>query len=195
MKKLYTVFIFLIFILIIQGCTKYSYYKENPTQTSGIDFSKGKWILGNISVNPTFHDEITKLAFEDFSKHLKTRLINVANDRTLLIPTEVPLKPNKTKMQDFYKGTNCDYFINIKCENERNNGNQFDTYEKTYYKKQLTFARVSLEVYDLNQGTIIFSQTFSRVYDENIGMGLSPVRTLIFGCYSKIIDDINKKSI
>jgi hypothetical protein len=180
---------------MFQSCTKYSYYRENPTQTSGIDFSKGKWILGNISVNPSFHDEITKLAFEDFSKHLKTRLINVANDRTLLISTVVPLKPSKSKIQDLNKGTNCDYFINIKCENHRNKGNQFDTSDKTYYEKQLTFARVSLEVYDLNQGTIIFSQTIGRVYDENIGMGLSPVRTLIFGCYSKIIDDINKKSI
>jgi len=195
MKKLISIFISILFILMTQSCRTYSFYRDIPPQMSAVDFSKGKWILGNISVELDYRDEITKLAFEDFSKHLQNRLINVNNDRTLLLPTVVPFNLDKSKILDLKKGTNCDYYINIKCENERNNGNQFDTYEKTYYKKQLTLAKVSIEIYDLNQGTIVFYQGISSFYDENIGLSYNPARTFIFGCYEKLIDDINKKSI
>ena len=180
---------------MILSCRTHPYYRENFTQTTGIDFSKGKWILGNIVVDPAFKDELTKLAFDDFSKHLDNRLINGLNDRTLLIAVNVPLNPTKSKIQDLKKGTNCDFYINIKCENQRNNGDKFDVSEKTYYKKQLTFAKVNIEVYDLNNGTIVFSQGISSAFDEHAGLSINPARKLIFGCYSKIIDDINKKSI
>lgn len=182
-------------LLTILSCRTYPYYRENGLQTSGIDFSKGKWILGSIVVEPAFQDELTKLAFDDFTKHLDNRLINGLQDRSLLVATNIPLNPSKSNIRDLKKGTNCDFYINIKCESKRNDGNQFDVSEKTYYKKQLTFAKVSLEVYDLNTGTIVFSQAVSTAFDENIGLSSKPARKLILGCYRKIIDDINKKSI
>lgn len=192
MKKKLT---FVILFGMLLSCRTHPYYEENFTQNMGIDFSKGKWILGNIDIDSDFRDELTKLAFDDFAKHLNDRLINSVNDRTLLIAQVVPLNPMKGKIQDLKKGTNCDFYINIKCKNERNNGNQFDVSEKTYYKEQLTFAKVNIEIYDLNNGIIVYSQGISSAFNENASLSINPARKLIFGCYAKIIDDINKKSI
>lgn len=80
-----TIIFFISFLLC--SCTNAFYHKDNPTQTSGIDFSKGKWLLGNIEVDAYIKDELTELALNDFSAHLKNRLTYSLNEKSLLFTT------------------------------------------------------------------------------------------------------------
>jgi hypothetical protein len=186
--------IFVLFIsLIVSSCGSEFYVKEVPTQTTGLDFSNGKWLLGNIEVDSDIKDELTEMVLKDFSNHLNDRIKNSLDDKSLLVATSVPLNPSKSVISDLRKGTNYDYFINIKCYDQRSYSNK-DLIESTYYTKQMTFGLVQLEVYDLNAGAIVYSQRVRGSYDEHSGVSSKPARKLILGAYQKIIKEINIKS-
>lgn len=184
-----------IFFLSLCSCNTTHYFTENSSQTSGIDFSKGKWLLGDIEADAEIKEEITKVSLNDFSEHLKNRITYYLDNKSLLIPQKINLKPNRTTILDLKKGTNYDFYINIKCEDERNDLTNFNVIDHAYYKKQMTFARVTIEVYDLNKGEITYSQSIIGSIDEFSSVTFKPKHKVIMGCYKKLINQINKKSI
>jgi hypothetical protein len=179
----------------MSSCSHTAYRKESFTQTTGLDFSKGKWLLGNIEVDAYVKDELTELVLKDFSQHLKERLAYSLRQKSLLLATKVQLNPSKTAILDLKKGTGYDYYINIKCQDKRNDLSNFDYLAHDYYIPQMTFGRVFLEVYDLNQGTIVYAQSYVGSINENTGVSTNPKRKILLGCYAKIIKDINSRSI
>lgn len=111
------------------------------------------------------------------------------------LPPKIPLNPSKSFIKGLKKGTDYDYYINIKCQDERNDLSNFDYTQHNYYKKQMTFGRISMEVYDLNEGTIIYKQGVYGSLDEASGLGLNfkPKRKVVIGCYKKLIQEINSR--
>ncbi|GAA4049733.1 hypothetical protein GCM10022388_14590 [Flavobacterium chungnamense] len=152
-------------------------------------------MLGDIEADAEIKEEITKVSLNDFSEHLKNRITYYLDNKSLLIPQKINLKPNRTTILDLKKGTNYDFYINIKCEDERNDLTNFNVIDHAYYKKQMTFARVTIEVYDLNKGEITYSQSIIGSIDEFSSVTFKPKHKVIMGCYKKLINQINKKSI
>ncbi|PXY47194.1 hypothetical protein [Flavobacterium hydrophilum] len=173
-------FLILFFIFFLSSCSRGIYQKEITTQTTGIDFSNGKWLLGNIDADYSIKDKLTQIVIKDFSKYLNNRLVNSLNDSSLLIANKIPLNPSKSVILDLKKGTNYDYFINIKYHNENKNWNHYI---------------VQLEVYDLNLGQIIYSQRVRGALRDNSGLTTSkPIKGIVIGCYQVIMKDIAMKS-
>ncbi|AOZ98016.1 hypothetical protein [Flavobacterium commune] len=200
------VLFFLLFLIILfssSSCSRGIYQKEIVTQTTGIDFSNGKWLLGNIDVDYDVKDKLTRKVVKDFSKYLNNRLVNSINESSLLIANNVPLNPSKSMILDLKKGTGYDYFINIKYFNEKKHslnsiaGKYVDrfTVDKYYYTKDWNHYIVQLEVYDLNLAQIIYSQRVRGALGDNTGITTSkPIKGIVIGCYQMIMKDIDKKS-
>ncbi len=191
MKKI----IFFLFLLILSSCNITHYFLYSKDQMNGLDFSKGKWLIGEIEVNPNVKDNLTNLILKDFSEYLRDRIKYSLNENSLLLPKQIPLNPSKSTILDLKKGANFDYYINIKCKNAKNDLSNFEFADHFYYKKQMSFAQVTLEVYDLNLGKIIYSQTAGGSIEDDSSITFKPTTKVILGCYNKIITDIKKKSI
>lgn len=181
--------------MILSSCNFTNYYLYNKDKTNGVDFSKGKWLLGEIDVNKDVKDDLTNLVLKNFKEILAERIKYTLTEKTLLLPSKTPLNPTKSQIQNLKKGTNYDYFINIKCSNSRNDLSDFKLIEHSYYIKQMSFALFTLEIYDLNQGKIIYTQTASGNIEEDMSITFRPAYNIIMGCEKRIIKDIRKKSI
>ena len=187
---------FFLLFLFLSSCSSTTYRKLNYVQTAGLDFSKGKWLLGTIEVDAYVRKELTELILKDFSSHLKERFSFSLKEKSLLLPVKVPFNPSKSAILDLKKGTGYDFYINIKCQDKRNDISDFDYLAHDYYIKQMTFGIVFMEVYDLNEGTIIYKQGFYGAIDEDSGLRLSgPKRQILLGCYSRLMKDIKKRSM
>ncbi|MET3026369.1 hypothetical protein ABXT06_06825 [Flavobacterium sp. UW10123] len=191
MKKI-SLFLFLLFL---SSCNVTNYFVISKYHTQGIDFSNGKWLMGEIEANPYAKDKMTNLVLKDFSEYLQDRVKYSLDEKSLLLPPQVPLNPSKSMILDLKKGANFDYFVNIKCKNAKNDLSGFEFPDHFYYKKQMSYAEVTLQVYDLNLGEIVYSQTVGGSIEDDSSLTNTPTTTIIVGTYNKIINDIKKKSI
>lgn len=203
MKKNILFLLLLSLNIYFSSCSRGVYQKEIPTQTTGIDFSNGKWLLGNIDADYDIKEKLTQIVVKDFSKYLNNRLVNSLNDNSLLIANKIPLNPSKSVILDLKKGTNYDFFINIKYHNENNRslnsiaGKYIDSFtvDQYYYTKNWNYYIIQLEVYDLNLGQIVYSQRVRGTLKDNGGLTTSkPIKGIIIGCYQVIMKDIAMKS-
>ncbi|HLA55399.1 MAG TPA: hypothetical protein VK623_04830, partial [Flavobacterium sp.] len=163
----------LLLLIAFSSCNISSYQLYNIDQTNGIDFSKGKWLIGEIEANPKYKDELSKLIFKDFTGYLGDRMHYALNE-TLLISGKTPFSPGKKQIKDLKNGTGYDFFINIKCKDTRSDDSNFEVIEHNYYLIQMSYALVTLEVYDLNKGTIVYTQTASGRIDEDNSISFRP---------------------
>lgn len=131
----------------------------NSDKTNGLDFREGKWLIGDININAHFKDELTAFVFKDFNAILGERVKQAYNERSLLIGNKVPTQPSKEEIEKLRIGSGYDFYINIKCQNSRNDISDFKLIDHDYYLKQMSFAQIILEVYDLKLGKIVYSQT------------------------------------
>ncbi|MDI1316459.1 hypothetical protein [Flavobacterium sp.] len=187
----------IIFVILISfsSCNTNHFVLYNSDKTNGLDFSNGKWLMGNIDVNSHFKEELTELAIKNFESHLGERVKYALNEKSLLIANKVPTEPSKAEIEKLRIGTGYDYYINIKCQNSRNDISDFKLIEHNYYLKQMSFAQIIVEVYDLKAGKTIYTQTARGNIDENASITSRPMYNVIMGCYKKIWDDIEKKSL
>ncbi len=190
MKKI----MFFLFLSLLFSCNTTHYFISHKDHPYGLDFSNGKWLIGEIEVNPYAKDKLTNLAIKDFSEYLGERVKYSLNEK-LLLPKQVALNPSKSTILDLKKGANFDYYINIKCKNTKNDLSNFELIDHFYYKKQMSYAELTLEVYDLNAGEIIYSQTSGGSIEDENSLTSKPTTTVIMGCYNKIMSDIKRKSI
>ena len=131
----------------------------------------------------------------DFSKYLGRRVKYSMSERKDLGTKQVPLKLEKSAILELKKATDSDYYVNIKCKNAKNDFSNFEFKNHFYYKKQMTYAEIILEVYDLNKGEIIYSKAAGGCLEEELSITNQPTSVVIIGCYRKIINDIKKNSI
>ncbi|AWH84360.1 hypothetical protein HYN59_04175 [Flavobacterium album] len=180
-------------LLSLSSCALKFYNKEKFVQPAGLDFSQGKWLLGPVKADPDVKDEIAAKIVSDFSKHLKGNLKYSVNERSIILPKEIPLNPDRAIILDLKTGTGSDYFINVKCESTRKNQVNFEAIYQTYYIELIRYAKVTLEVYDLNRGEMVYSQSVYGKLHEATGLSVKPKRNLIMSCYKEIAKEIRKK--
>lgn len=199
MKRL--IFLF-VFFVTFSSCSSSGYFQREPSpQNTGVDFSSGRWLLGTIEADYEIKDQLVDMIIKDFSGRLQDRFAYALNEKTLLIARQIPVNPNKFQIEQLKKGTNYDYFINVKCSNEQVSelksikGEYADrfTVDKYYYSNKVNVAIVQLEIYDLNSGQIIYSQKV-RGWSGGGLTSSKGEKKLFIGCYKKIMKHLNKTS-
>ena len=197
MKK----YFILVASILLMSCNSTSYVFDTPTQTNGVDFSQGNWLLNEVNVPYYLTEKITAKAVEDFSANLGSRLRYAPDTKGLLLPQkEIQINPSKSVLSNLYIGTKYDYFINIKASE---NKNQFGSLDLTNHHlktgNNVRESEVIIEIYDLKNTTIIYSQKVIASVTQmknssDVAISKSQY-SMILGAYNRIIKDINSKSV
>lgn len=193
----------LLFLLIVPfflvSCNLPSYVFNNQAQTTGLDYTQGKWLLNRVSAPNEVSDRLTALALKDFNRHLQGRLGYVPDTKGLLIPPKIGFNPSKEVLANLKKGTNYDYFINIKAAETKNDFGALDISPHKMNGGGSNVNEVTVEIYDLNLQQIIYSQKVTGsvgMPKDNQDVHVSkPSSSLIIGAYKKIIKDLEKRSV
>ena len=191
---------YLFSLFLLTSCATPNYILENRTQTTGLDFRQGKWLLNEIDVPYSLSDELSKQIFKDFEINLGNRLIRIRNTKGVILPKTMEFYPNKETIKNLKIGANgFDYFINVKAEIKKN---QFGEIDITPAKSNLggkKQAAIIIEIYDLNLLQIVYSQKAIGTINlpqNNGDINLSvSAYSLIRGGYKRLMKDINNKSI
>lgn len=187
--------LYFLFLLLLSSCNVTHYYLHSTDRVNSLDFSKGIWLIGDIEVDQNTKTKLTRFVMADFSKYLGRRLKYSMSERKEFAMKQIPLKLEKSAILELKKGADADYYVNIKCKNAKNEFSNFEFKNHFYYKKQMTYAEVILEVYDLNKGEIIYSKAAGGCLEEELSITNQPTTVVIMGCYKKIISDIKKIAI
>ena len=197
MKKI--LFLVLCFATL-NSCNLPSYVFYNPGQTIGVDFTNGKWLLNEIDAPANCTIYLKETSIRDFKIFLGERLNYVTDVSGLLLTQKkIPLNPSKQIIAEIRKGTNYDFFINIKAIEKRNDFGSIDLTPHKMSKEGINSNEVTIEIYDLKNSQIIYTQKVIasvRKQNDNYDVHISkPSRSLIIGAYNKLIKDIKNKSI
>ena len=187
-------------LLTLNSCNLPSYVFSNPAQTTGVDFTEGKWLLNEIDAPTNSTKYLKETSMRDFKNLLGERLNYVTDVSGLLLTQKkIPLNPSKQIIADIKKGTNYDFFINIKAIETRSDFGSIDLTPHKMSKEGINSNEVTIEIYDLKNSQIIYTQkVIASVYNQNDNYDVhisKPSRSLIIGAYNKLIKDIENKSI
>lgn len=191
-------------------CSLPSYVLTNYRQTTGVDFTKGKWLLNELDCPANLKVKLTSISYDFFKENLNDSLFYIKDVKNLLIARKVLLNPNATKLKELKDGTGFDYFINISTKINKREMNNIELYQYAN-EVALNQSEVSLEIYDLNSKLIIYSQrvigstskkqqTFntqtpaSNKLIDNINF-YKDSDGLILGSLKKVLKDLKKKSV
>jgi len=158
----------------------------------GLDFTQGKWLLHNVD-----NKYINQQAVKDFTAFTGNMLGETSTAKGLLVTNNVPLQPDKQLLTDLYNGTGYDYYINIKDEITRDDIAAVEIGSNNIRSEGS--AGVTLEIYDLKNKSIIYSQTVVGSTQKNPNAKgdvnfYKPAASLVMGSYNRIIKDIRSKS-
>ena len=125
----------------------------------------------------------------DFKNLLGERLSYVTEVFGLLLTQKKnPLNPSKQISADIKKGTNYDFFINIKAIETRNDFGSIDLTPHKMSKEGINSNEVTIEIYDLKNLQIIYSQkviaSVGKQRDNSDFHMSKPSRSLIIGAYN-----------
>jgi len=205
MKK--ALFISILLSFILASCVT-STYVFKFSATPGINFRKGKWLLNEIESPYIIRLQLTEIVKKEFSKYLKGNLYILNKTKGLMLPPKIPLNPSKQILKEIKAGTRFDYFINIKTKilnddvggitfgTTDDNNHVFNDDSDDYSNGDESKVRVTLEVYDLNNFNVIYSQTVIGITQlDNDSKGMTFAKdsySLIITALHKIIKKIEK---
>ena len=188
-----------IILTIASSCNLPRYVFENKGQTTGLDFTKGKWLINNIDSPSEASVQLTKKAKDDFGKYLPNRLFFIYEPKGIILPKKITINPNKSILEEIKKGSDFDFFINIRAGKIKDELGVIDTTPINFYNDRNNQSEVIIEVYDLNLAQIIYSQkvigTISSTKNNGDVQFYKSSQSLILGCYKKLMKDIEGKSI
>lgn len=190
--------LFVITILFF-SCTYPKYIFDNKGQSTGVDFTRGKWLLNEVDAPSNVEDKLSALALKDFKLLLSDRVTLVNEAKGLLLPRKINMNPDKSALEDIKQGTNFDYFINIKASKLKDDFGSIDLTPSRFNTGGTNQSEVFLEIYDLNNLQIIYSQRVIGSVDlpqdnQDIHFSKSS-QSLMIGAYKKLMKDVQKKSI
>jgi hypothetical protein len=197
MKK---ILFFALYLLILSSCNLPSYVFYNSAQTTGVDFTTGKWLLNEIDAPANCTKYLREASIRDFKILIDERLDYVTDVSGLLLTQKkIPLNPSKQILADIRKGTNYDFFINIQAIETRNDLGSIDFTPHRMSNEGENSSVVAIEIYDLKNSQIIYTQkviasTGNQQDNHDVHVSKSSM-SLIIGAYNKLISDIEKKSI
>lgn len=193
MKKI----VFVLFSFVCFSCAIPNYVVENNNSNTGLDFSKGKWILNNVNAPYSANERIEEIAVNVFSKVLQERFIKIGDAKDVII-RKLKMNPSKNDLIELKKGCNFDFFINIKASSDNQELSSVDFSPKNSRGNLKNQCHVILEVYDLNNAEIIYSKrikAFVKQPQDNDNFHfITPNNSLMIKAFKRIIKDINKKS-
>lgn len=209
-KTIITIIKLLVIIVFFVSCKSKTYLLTNNDYTTGVDFTKGKWLLNYLDYPSYKNDKLTTTTTSFFSKQLNDRYFYRENSSGLLIPHQIPLNPSKQKLKELKTGTGFDYFINISSKKNKEELGSIGFHEDEYSKGK-NQSEVTVEIYDLNLQEIIYKQRVigtehaqkeKSVWDnqksnkliDNINFHSSSNK-LLFGSLKKALKDLKNKSI
>lgn len=195
MKK---IIFYLFFSFTIVSCSFSKYYFENSEMETGLDFTKGKWILNTIEVPYEVQKTLSNRVFKDFSKKLNNRISYSSNVKELVITPKINLRENKLELGKIYKTTGYDFFIELKGQVIDDKLESLDLTPSRFKNKELNRVKVILTIYDLKSQLPVYSKTAIGSVETNESSDVNfsaSVEMLIIGAYKKIMKDIDHKSI
>ena len=195
------VLIYLFVLVLFYSCSFPNYIIENKAQTLGLDFTQGKWLINDIDCPGNVYKELTQMSEKDFGGYLQDRLFPVYQVRGIILPQKINFNPNKNNLLEMKKGCDgFDYFINIRAGKLKEDLGPLDIKpQNRRIQERSNQSEVLIEVYDLNLAVIIYSQKVigtTTVTNDHQEVHLAKTsRSLLLGAYSKIMQDIDKRSI
>ncbi|MEC4003092.1 hypothetical protein OX283_000350 [Flavobacterium sp. SUN052] len=185
---------------VIQSCSLPHYMMENKAQTTGLDFTKGKWLINDIDCPGNVYQQLFQESTKDFGLFLADRLYPVYNVKGIILPQKIKFNPSKNDIKEMKKGcVGFDYFINIRAGKLKEEIGSIDLTPHHLNTSKTNQSEVFIEIYDLNLSEIIYSQkvigTSSAVKDNQDVHFSRASSGLIMGAYRKLINDISSKSI
>ena len=212
-------FLLIVFCIFI-SCNTTHYYFQNNTQNTGLDLSRGKWILNEIDCPPSAFGLMNPLVSEKFKNLLHDSLFDLSSAKGIILPKKITLQPTKYQLTNLKKGTiGYDFLINIRAKIIAENLGPASLNSNSSYQipvENSNTSEVTVEVYDLKLAEIIYSKKVvgSNVKNYNAtnqrisGFGspqnknsFSPVQFqitadyILLGCFKKIMRDIGSKSV
>lgn len=197
MKKIVGLFFIALFLF---SCSFPSYIFEDNNSKTGLSFKDGRWLLNEIDAPSDYKNESKEIIYNDLKKYLGDRLSYRFDVNGIIMPKKVDLNPSQNILQQLKKGTNYDYFINVKANVLKNSLQDIDITNHKLNKNKSKSVEVYFEVYDLNLLETIYSKKVIgsiKVNDNNnsdIVLSKSTSK-LVIGSINKVLRDIKGKSI
>lgn len=172
------------------------YYPENKMITT-MDMHQGTWLLYNIDAPYKYHDALYNEASTDF-KGLGGHHVTDATTATgVLLPEGIPLNPTTAQLKEYYKMCGFDYLINLKAFEVSEDLSTIDLNNHLAKSGGSNTGRVALEIYDLKNGTILYSQTVTGIDyvaedDTSDFHTHEKVGEIIDGCYNLVMKEFIK---
>jgi hypothetical protein len=193
------VFSILIVVLVVSSCNLPKYYFREDTNTTGVDFTTGTWLLNRIESSKNTEDRLTTLASEFFMKKTSNRF-NAVYSTKILVPQKTNFPLTAEELKQIKIGSNYDYFIQIKSGQTKNQLGSIDTTPSVFNENLSNEASIHMIIYDLNKQQIIYSKNAFGVTgnpeknSRDVTLSKSS-NELIIGCLKKILRDLDEKSI
>jgi len=193
------VFSILIVVIVVSSCNLPKYYFREDTNTTGVDFTTGTWLLNRIESSKNTEDRLTTLASEFFMKKTSNRF-NAVYSTKILVPQKTNFPLTAEELKQIKIGSNYDYFIQIKSGQTKNQLGSIDTTPSVFNENLSNEASIHMIIYDLNKQQIIYSKNAFGVTgnpeknSRDVTLSKSS-NELIIGCLKKILRDLDEKSI
>jgi len=194
MKKL----IVLISLYFFYSCSLPSYSLKNKYEPTSIDYSQGKWLLNSIDVNGLVRKKIEPQLLEEFSNALGERFTYYPNTLDIMIPRNIEMNPTKKQLKEIKQLTGFDYFINVKGDVLKD---ELGMISGTKLDKTLrsNSSYMELEIYDLNNETILYSQkvtgTSTRQEDNHDVYFSKSSLEILNKSFDKLLKDLQSKTV
>lgn len=198
MKKIKKI-IFILF-LVASSCSIPNYLIENKSQTVGLDFTKGKWLLNEIDCPNSVYKQLKDKVNKDFGRILGIRFFQTGNINSIILPKKIEINPSKEVLKKINIGCKgYGYLINIKAIIIKEEFGGVDITSSNFKTEKVNQLEVILEVYDINLSEIIYSQRISgrvKLLESRSDVNFpKDSNMLIIGSYKKLMKLLEKKSI
>ena len=190
--------IILISLCFLYSCSLPSYSLKNKYEPTTIDYSHGKWLLNSIDVNGLVLKKIEPQLLEEFSSSLGERFTYYPKTLDIMIPRNIGMNPTKKQLKEIKQLTGFDYFINVKGDVLKD---ELGMISGTKLDKNLrsNSSYMELEIYDLNNEIIIYSQkvtgTSSRQEDNHDVYFSKSAIEILNKSFDKLLKDIQSKTV
>lgn len=165
------VYVVLFVLTTLFSCHKPQYSRNGDIKGS-LDLRKGEWLLNTINAPINHQNNLTRLAKSEFSKLLSYRFKTLDNNSIEL--ENIIFEDNPSVLKAIHKSLKIDYLINIKS-NVLSDDIE-DIKIGTSLKRLKNQVKVSLDIYNLNTATKIYSQEI----DAKLTIGAHDNKDLTF---------------
>jgi len=184
----------LFFMFITLTSCHFPTYKVQGTKNAQLDFSKGNWLLADINTSSENNNVLEKLANKSFETLLKERLTMQYEAKGLMVSPKVNLENIETHLKDFKNNQPYDYLIFIEAKIFKNDMGNLVIGQTVGPEENKT--SVTLNVYDLNLKTQIYSQTVVGVLiiqddSQDVSFAKSADK-MLQNCLKRILKKMNK---